>query len=284
MISFAERIKPYNIKWFAQFRVNDVRREVLEELVAAGLMFAGFGIESMNDDVLKSMKKHTTRTEIVTALETARQARLLCSGNIILGDPADTEETLNESVTWWKNNPVYNVSLGFILAVPDAPVYRYALEKGIIKNRLAHIRGKLPLVNLSKISDKQYYTLVLKVCWWNIMWTYATPGILIGTRRLEECFGDKHFHELQLRCPFCGSEQTHKKFMASPTPNVVIYCTHCFSRFKIPQKRAFPDDYSFTTMVRYMLIKLAMAYTTRFRIIRDYRYVVKQMLDRFGRL
>jgi len=279
MLALAERIKPYNIKWIASFRVTNVRREVMEELVAAGLMVAGFGIESMNDDVLKSMKKHITRTEIVNALEVCRQARLECVGNIILGDPADTAETVNESISWWKNNPVHHVGLGFIKAVPDAPVYRYALAKGLIKDKLAHVRN-LPLINLSKISDRQYYTLVLKVCWWNLMRTYTTLGTLIGTRRLDECFGDKHFHELQLRCPFCGTEQTHKKFMASPAPNVMLTCTHCFAYFKIPQKQAFPGECSLVATARDMLIKLAEAYTMRFPFVRNYRHVFKKMLKR----
>jgi len=276
MLALAERIKPYNIKWISSFRVTNVRREVMEELVAAGLLIAGFGIESMNDDVLKSMKKHITRTEIINALEACRQARLESVGNIILGDPADTTETVNESITWWKNNPVYHISLGFIKAIPDAPIYRSALKNGLIKNKLAHVRN-LPLINLSKMSDRQYYTLVLKVCWWNLMRTYTTPGTLIGTRRLDECFCDTHFYELQLRCPFCGSEQTHKKFMASPVPNVMIICSHCFAYFKIPQKQAFPGGCSLVATARYMLIKLADAYTMRFSFVRNYRHVLKKM-------
>lgn len=279
LLAFAERIKPYNIKWYAAFRVNDVRRDVLEKLVAAGLMFAGFGIESMNDDVLKSMEKHTTRAQIVKALEICRQVGLECSGNIIFGDPADTAETVNESITWWKSNPRYHVSLGFIRAVPDAPVYRAALKKGLIKNKLVHVRN-LPLVNLSKMSDKQYYNLVLKVCWWNLVRTYTTPGTLISTRRLDECFDDKHFHELQVHCPFCGTEQIHKKFMASPVPNVMIICTNCLAYFKIPQKQAFPGDYSLIATARYMLIKLVEAYAMRFSFVRNYHHVFKKILKK----
>jgi hypothetical protein len=251
----------------------------MEKLAAAGLMLAGFGIESMSDDVLRSMKKHITKAEIVNALEVCRQVGLECSGNIILGDPAETTETVNESITWWKNNPVYHVTLGFIRAVPDAPVYRFALEKGLIKNKLAHARN-LPLVNMSKMSNKQYYALVLKACWWNLMRTYTTPGTLIGTRRLDERYGDKHFHELQLCCPFCASKQTHKKFIGSPTPNVIIPCIHCFAYFKIPQKQAFPDDYSLIATARYMLIKLVDAYAMRFPFVRNYRHVLKKMLKK----
>jgi radical SAM superfamily enzyme YgiQ (UPF0313 family) len=279
MLALAERIKPYNIKWTAQFKVTNVQREVMEELVASGLILARFGIESMNDEVLKSMEKHTSRADIMNALEICRQVKLACAGNIILGDSVDTIETVNESIAWRKKNPAYHIDLGFILAVPDAPIYRLALERGPIKNKLAHVRN-LPLINLSKMSDRQYYALVLKVCWWNLMCTYMTPGTLIATRRLDERFGDKHFYELKLRCPFCGNEQVYKKLMILPVPNMVNICFCCFADFKIPQKQAFPGDYSSVATFRYMLIKLAEAYMMRFSFFRNYSHVLKKILKK----
>ena len=151
-LEFAERIKPYGIRWFVQYRVTDVRLEVLEKMVDAGLTVIFLGIESMSDTVLKSMQKKITREQVIKALEAVRKARLLSASNIILGDPADTVETIKESLDWWKQNPVYNVVPGFILAVPDAPIYREAIEKGLITDKLAHNRN-LPLVNLSKPTD-----------------------------------------------------------------------------------------------------------------------------------
>ncbi len=281
MLALAKRIKPYNIKWTAQFRVTNVQREVMKELVASGLIVAHFGIESMNDEVLKSMEKHTSRADIINALEICRQEKLACSGNIILGDSVDTIETINESIEWWKNNSIYQITLDFIRAVPDAPIYRLALERGLIKNKLGHVRN-LPLINLSKMSGRQYYALVLKVCWWNLMCTYKTPGALITTLRLDERFGDKHFYELKLRCPFCGNEQVYKKLMILPAPNLVNICFCCFADFKISQKQAFPGDYSSVATFRYMLVKLAGAYMMRFSFFRNYSHVLKKLLKKYS--
>ena len=96
LLALAERIKPYNIKWYANFRVNDVLPDVMKKLKSAGLIFACFGIESMNDEVLKSMKKRITMSNIVKALDTCHKIRLGCGGNIILGDIADSVETVNK--------------------------------------------------------------------------------------------------------------------------------------------------------------------------------------------
>ncbi|MCE5225366.1 MAG: radical SAM protein, partial [Porphyromonadaceae bacterium] len=277
LLAFAERIKPYNIKWTANFRVSDVKRDLMKTLVDSGLFFATFGIESMNDDVLKSMKKHIKRSQIINALKVCRELRLECSGNIILGDPSETIETANESIEWWKQNPVYHVSMGFIRAVPDAPVYQYALEKGLIKNKLNHVRN-LPLLNMSKMSNRQYYNLVLKVRWWNLMHTYTALGILVSTSKLDECYCNKKFYELKVRCPFCGCEQTHKKFLASAAPYLIISCSLCFAYFKIPQKQAFPSDYSVRDTAKNAVIKLSEAYVMRFSLFRNYRHVIKKIL------
>ena len=256
----------------------------MQELVLAGLILAGFGIESMNDDVLKSMKKHITKNEIINALEICRQLRLECVGNIILGDTAESVETVRESISWWKANSFYqgHIGLGFIRAVPDSPLYQYALEKGLINNKLDHAKN-LPLVNMSNMSDKEYYKLVLQVCWWNIMLTYMTSGTLIRTCRLHERHRDKHFYELHLRCPFCGKEQTQKKCIGRPAPNIMVNCSHCFAYFKIKQKIAFPNDYSLIATYKEMLIRLGDAYSMRFRFISNNKHLIKKMLQPFMR-
>jgi radical SAM superfamily enzyme YgiQ (UPF0313 family) len=279
--ALAKRIKPYNIKWTAQFRVTNVQREVMEELADSGLTVARFGIESMNDEVLKSMEKHTSRADIINALEICRQANIACAGNIILGDPADTVETANESIEWWKKNSFYQIGLDFIRVVPDAPIYRLALERRRIKNKLAHVKS-LPLINLSKMSDRQYYALVPKVCWWNLLCKYIIPGILISTRRLDECIAGRNFYELKLRCPCCGNEHVYKKLMILPVPNMVNICLGCFANFKISQKQAFPGDYSSVATFRYMLIKLVGAYMMRFSFFRNYSHVLKKYLKRYS--
>jgi len=283
MLQFAERIRPYNLKYLVQLRVNNIQQEVLEKLVESGAMYATFGIESMSDRVLKSMKKQTTRSEIINALALARKARLYCSGNIILGDPADTLETITESISWVQENPSYNISLGFVVAVPDAPIYRYALEQGIIKDKWAHVRNNLPLVNLTKISNWKYYNLLLKVQYWNFMHSNNTAGVLVSSKKLEEQFEGKHFYMLEMRCPFCGCEQKLKTFMGYSTPNVLIVCVKCFASFKISQNNAFYDDYSLFSTARYLFFKMANVILLRFSFGRTYLGVLRDLAKRCSR-
>jgi len=284
LLQFAERIKPYKVKWFAQMRVNDVTGDLLEKLVESGLLLATFGIESMNDKILKSMKKHTTRAEIERALKVARETRFYCTGNIILGDPADTRETMQESITWWMNHPMYNVSLGFILAVPDAPIYRQALEKGLIRDKLAHVRSKFPLVNLTSLSDRKYFNLVFKVAILNLFQRSRRLAELVESLRLEETHNGNPFHLLRIKCPFCEEVLTYRRFMASSALYLVITCESCFASFKVHQSKAFPKEYNFLRMISFLLLKLAESYGSRFRWLPKNKERIKGMLRWSGLL
>ncbi len=264
MLEFAERIRPYNVKYCVQLRVNNVQQDVLEKMVESGLINASFGIESMSNTVLKSMKKKITKAETITALETARKAGLYCTGNIIIGDPADTIETINESISWWRENPIYNVTLSFICAAPNSEVYRYGLEKGIIKDKWEHVKNHYPFVNLTKVSNRYYYNLLLKVTFWNFMNSNIVAGTLLNSKKLNEVYNGKHFYLLETRCPFCGSEQKYKKFIGFNNPNLTIVCLKCFASFKIQQKRAFFDDYSYLSMIKYFFFKMGNVFLMRF--------------------
>ena len=58
---FCERIKPYNIKWTATFRIPQLTPTVVKLLKDANFHTASLGIESMDDTVLKNMQKKITR-------------------------------------------------------------------------------------------------------------------------------------------------------------------------------------------------------------------------------
>jgi len=163
MYEFASRIKKYNLKWWTNFRVSDVDKEVLEILKNSGMFMISYGIESMSDKILKSMKKHITKSQIEEALRLTYEAKINIQGNIILGDPEETEETIKESIDWLKNHPEYGINLVMIRTYPFSPIYKYALSKGLIKDEFEHMVNKFPLINLTKMSDKKYKEISIYV-------------------------------------------------------------------------------------------------------------------------
>lgn len=244
MYELADRIKKYNIHWEACFRVNNVTSELLNKLKKSNLHYMGFGVESMSDKILKSMKKMITKAEIENAFELARKAGIFCAGNIILGDPGETIETINESMDWWKKNRHYTISLSFIKAIPDSAVYQYAIKNNIIKNKLEHNKNNFPIVNLTKIPNKQFNKIKKKVSSYRFNLKYVTDGELLDSVKLDEKHKGNNFYNITIKCPFCNQIHEYKRFLKSMNKYLTVFCKNCYSCFKIKQEKAFYDEFS----------------------------------------
>lgn len=160
---FCARIKPYNIRWSAQFRVCDVNEEMVRLLKDANCTVMSFGLESADNGILKSMNKHITIEQSEKALKLAYDYGITPWGNFIFGDPEETIETAKKTLAWWKKHPEYGITLNFITTYPGTPLYRLALKRGIIKDEVAFIKAGCPVVNLSKMSKKELAWLTEQV-------------------------------------------------------------------------------------------------------------------------
>ncbi len=145
MLEFAARIKKYNLAgWGGSFRVNNVTLPLLKTLKDAGLKYIGYGLENINDEILVSMNKRITRAEIENALKLTKDAGIIHSGNFIFGDPAETLETARYTLNWVIKNPQNCIAMVFLKAIPDSPIYQFAIKNNLIKDKLKHIREKFP--------------------------------------------------------------------------------------------------------------------------------------------
>ncbi len=241
MMEFSQRIKKYSlIGWAGFFRVNDVNPEILEVLKDSGLSWMGYGVESVSDKILKSLKKNITRKEIDNALKITREAGIYYSANIILGDVEETKETINESISWWKKHPEYNISLGFIKAIPNAVLYQHALKNNIIKDKLQHIKDGFPILNLTKLSDKYFFKLQSQVALMNLSQRHKANGRLLESKRSAAASRGNDTYDVKVECPFCHGVSEYKKYLRSLYTNFVCY--HCYSINKVDSVRIFKSE------------------------------------------
>ena len=153
---FCERIKPYNIKWTATFRIPQLTPTVVKLLKDANFHTASLGIESMDDTVLKSMQKKITRQQTEDGLKLLHEAGIGIQGVLIFGDPVETRETIQNTLDWWLANTQYDLQLSAIIAYPGTPVYDHAVAKGLIPDPVRHIKEGCPLVKLSDMPQSDY--------------------------------------------------------------------------------------------------------------------------------
>lgn len=157
---FCTRIKERNLKWFSSFRVDDMTAEVVDLIKNSNCTIAGFGLESADDRILKSMRKGITLEQIENALALAKRASMPTNGSFIFGDLEETFESANKTLDWWDSHREYNINLLPVSAYPGTFIYKYACSNGIIKDKIQFLKDSCPPVNVSKMSDGEFATVM----------------------------------------------------------------------------------------------------------------------------
>lgn len=240
---FINRLKPYGVKWMAQWRVDNASYEMMKALKDSDIFALGLGVESMSDKVLRSMQKHTTKAKIDQVFAWANEAGIPLAANLIFGDPAETIETAEESLGWRACHPEYDLTLAFILAIPDSKVYRDAIKKGLIKDKLKHIKEGFPVINLTSIPDRVFHKFQRKVLWHNTVMNYMKNGHVISSTKMNIHDG-KQLYDFTLKCPHCNSASRYMHAIFSPRPAFPVLCKACYRPMKINTGEVFFDDHN----------------------------------------
>lgn len=160
VVEFCKRIKPYNIAWACQMRVETYSEELIKIMVDAGCVSACFGVESMSQEVLNDMNKKTNIQQLQNALETSYKFGGGAAGNLIFGAAAETAETIRKTMEWRKNNKKYTINnFTMIGTYPGSGYYEDALKRGVIADKKQFIEQGCPFVNITGMSEKQYRVL-----------------------------------------------------------------------------------------------------------------------------
>jgi anaerobic magnesium-protoporphyrin IX monomethyl ester cyclase len=202
---FCRRIRPYGIKWLAQFRVPDITEEIVEMLKDANCRTMAFGIESADNGILKSMNKKITIEQTERALDIVYRAGIGIQGVLIFGDIAETIESAKKTLEWWKKNIQYELQLSAVITYPGTKIYQYALETGRIADEVKFIKDGCPIVKLSDMSDDEYKWLFNQIA--------QLPRSLQKRPEYARCinvdFNTSHI-DVHGYCASCGQENECK--------------------------------------------------------------------------
>mgnify|MGYP003608499491 CR=1 FL=1 len=234
LVEFSHRIKKYNILWSCQLLVSSIDDETLAIMKESGCYYVSYGLESMNNDILKSMKKHgVTREKIEKALELTVKHSITIQGNFIFGDLLETKETAHDTLSWWKAHPKYQISLGRISPYPGTHLYTHCLSNGIIKDREKFMREGTPSLNMSKMTPREYSDLISEIAIASsLARQYCEVLSVIKDDRVEE-----EAYVCELKCPHCnevvryGNIRIHKPIIFK------MGCRNCSLRFDVNPKK-----------------------------------------------
>ncbi len=136
-----------NITFMVETHLNNMDDEMIKLLKKAGLELIYVGVESSNHVVLEDMKRftieHDKQYEIIKKCE---DAGIIVKTMFIIGNPEDTEDTINASIQYSKYLPSLYAQFSVFTPYPGTPVY------GDFKE----------LINVEELEKFNQYNLVFK--------------------------------------------------------------------------------------------------------------------------
>ena len=162
-IEFSHRIKPYKINWQCTLRVDRVNKEMLVAMKDSGCRMAVIGIESADNNVLKSMRKGLKIEQVEKVLAVANEIGFKMFGFLIFGDPEETMDSVLRSIKWYMKHRKNVENMVVIRIDPGSHLYDIACERGLIANKAEYIKDyKITgskLINLSKLTESEFKML-----------------------------------------------------------------------------------------------------------------------------
>ena len=148
-ISLCEEIirQKLDITFMVETHLNNMDDEMIKLLRNAGLELIYVGVESSNHVVLKDMKRFTIEHDKQFAIiKKCQDAGIKVKTMFIIGNPEDTEDTINASIQYSKYLPSLYAQYSVFTPYPGTPVY------GDFKN----------LINVDELEKFNQYHLVFK--------------------------------------------------------------------------------------------------------------------------
>ena len=239
VLEFSKRIKDYGLQWFVSLHASIVDEDfgdVLDTMRDAGCVYIGWGVESINPTVLKSMDKKVTRPELATALAETHAHRVGILGNFIFGDAAETIETANDTMDWWSRHRQYQIALSQLRLYPGSPLYvrekaagRVAIQDGIYFDD--------PSRNLTAIPNGRFQAMLHRIGIFRESLTLPA-GVLAFERNPEPDPDRGEHYRVEWRCPTCGTVNREcRVFFDWPHEfqHSLLTCSGCRSLVHVPR-------------------------------------------------
>ncbi len=151
VLQIAELVKKEKIKisWDIRARVGDLKKEDYKLLKEAGLVRIHFGVESGDERLLELIRKQITIDQARSAFKWAKEAGIETLAYFMLGLPSETTETINRTIELAKELEADFVHFSLLMLFPATPIYKMALEKGIIERDLWQEFAQHPTTDFS---------------------------------------------------------------------------------------------------------------------------------------
>jgi anaerobic magnesium-protoporphyrin IX monomethyl ester cyclase len=122
-------------RWACNTHVSNLfnKPELVQKMKRAGCWMIAIGIESGDDEILKTIKKQTNTVEAESVVRMIDNAGIEAWGYFVLGFPGETKEKLDKTINFALSLPLKMAKFDIAAPYPGTEFYQYCEERGYLK-------------------------------------------------------------------------------------------------------------------------------------------------------
>jgi anaerobic magnesium-protoporphyrin IX monomethyl ester cyclase len=125
------------LKWSCNFEANICDEDLLKHMRQAGCWLIQMGVETGNPDVMKVIDKGITLDQVRLSTEMAARLGFAIKTSFIIGNPTETQETIEETIQFAQSLPVHYVTFSMMAPLPGTYFWNTADDYGVF-DRVAY--------------------------------------------------------------------------------------------------------------------------------------------------
>lgn len=149
------------LSWSCFSRVDTVTPELLQLMKKAGCHQIMYGFETADENILEKINKRTNREQVQNALTWTRAAKINIRGAFMLGNPGETEASMEKTIAFAKNAGVQLAVFNITTPYPGTALYEDFLQKNLLLHQNWDLYNLAqPVLQLDTVSTetvRQYY-------------------------------------------------------------------------------------------------------------------------------
>ena len=141
IIDLCKEIKKRKLdfRWFADIRVDNIDRDMLREMKAAGCHYVAFGVESGSQKILKKINKKINLDLVRTCAKNCKEVGLITKAFFTFSHPDETYEDIDMTLKFMNElRPYIDVFANAVVAIyPGSYLEEYARNLGILPSNFS---------------------------------------------------------------------------------------------------------------------------------------------------
>lgn len=126
-------IKNYiNITWTCFARVDYIDNDMLKTMKEAGCHQIMYGIENIDDEVLKNINKKINLSQVRNAIKWTKENNIDCRLAFMVGNPGDNEEIIKKNINFIKEVEPDLLIVNITTPFPGTELFNWAKDKNLI--------------------------------------------------------------------------------------------------------------------------------------------------------